>query len=187
MVLIRNKKTKKTIMTDISKRFEDGLIARGFDPVVIKETWKYCGGDHDAHANYYQQEFNHVPEPSHEAECVCGKDIKRNCYICDESDKDTLVVGNCCIKRFMKKCGRTCSQCSAPHRNTANNLCNGCRPIYGGTQPTCAVFGCKKLSGTFSEYCYQCRQLQPNKCVGCAKPCGTYKRCFLCNKKRTAA
>ena len=54
-----------------------------------------------------------------------GQYIKRNCYI--EKDNDVIVIGNCCIKRFMKKSGRTCSVCEAPHRNIKTNYCNRCK------------------------------------------------------------
>jgi hypothetical protein len=37
-------------------------------------------------------------------------------------------LGNSCIKRFIKKSGRTCETCGEPHKNRKVNMCNKCRP-----------------------------------------------------------
>ena len=63
--------------------------------------------------------------PEHQERCVCGHKIKENCYI--TKDDSLLVLGNCCIKKFLPNSGRTCENCDKPHRNRKVNRCNSCR------------------------------------------------------------
>jgi len=109
------------------ERFRRGLSSRGYDPDDVMKNWRYYGGDYGEHYNYLRLLGGHKRRK--EDRCVCGQYIKRNCYI--EKDNDVIVIGNCCIKRFMKKSGRTCSVCEAPHINRKYNFCNMCKnPEY---------------------------------------------------------
>ena len=93
---------------------------------LLQEGWKYAGGSNDRHLKYFNISS---PEgetlPPFAAECVCGHRIKENCYI--TNDSEILILGNCCIKRFIPKSGRTCEKCGEPHKNRIVNRCNDCR------------------------------------------------------------
>ena len=39
---------------------------------------------------------------------------------------EIIVLGNCCIKKFIPSSGRTCEECDEPHRNRKHNICNSC-------------------------------------------------------------
>lgn len=98
----------------------------------INDGWKYCGGDYDYHLNYYKN-FKHKKIlskddfPKHADTCICGHYIKYNCYI--TNNKDILVLGNCCIKKFCPISYKTCEICNNKHKNKKNNMCNKCRII----------------------------------------------------------
>lgn len=91
----------------------------------------YAGGDFKEHDNYWNMRYGGKQKPEHQAKCVCNVDIKHNCYITDD-DEFFLVIGRCCIKRFVpkEKQGRTCSNCKTPHRNKKDNLCGECRKRF---------------------------------------------------------
>jgi hypothetical protein len=88
-------------------------------------NWKYCGGNKDEHYRYFKLccKDDDFPEPTDH--CVCGHHIEENCYITDGNE--ILVLGNCCIKKFIKNKTRTCSTCGEPHKNRKVNKCNHCR------------------------------------------------------------
>lgn len=94
---------------------------------IIEYKFKYAGGDSGCHHNYFI--MCDITAPEKMEECVCGHSIIKNCYIHSEERDQTLVLGTCCIKRFIPKGkqGRTCSECGDPHRNRKVNKCNGCR------------------------------------------------------------
>lgn len=113
------------------KKFIKGLEILGLEYNNIKEKWKYCGGDTGRHNNYFLECCKEENRPEHEDKCVCDHIITENCYICPkvskEKLKDTttfLVLGNCCIKKFIEKHGRTCAECGIHHKNRKVNLCN---------------------------------------------------------------
>ena len=56
--------------------------------------------------------------------------LKKNCYL--EYNDEILILGSCCIKRFLPKnsAGRTCDECGKPHRNRKINKCNDCKIGY---------------------------------------------------------
>lgn len=119
--------------TDIGGRIANGL--KNYD-LTLDElrsgSWFYCGGDSGVHLRYWQlrnmtKKMLNRKEwsfPNHEAYCVCGHRIEKNCYITNK--KQILVIGNCCIKRFIKAKQRTCEVCGNGHRNKKFNLCDGC-------------------------------------------------------------
>ena len=160
--------------------FSQGLLALNLDPCVVKETWKYAGGNNGSHARYLDLLDISITS-EYTTECVCGHHIVENCYICDPTETDVLTVGNCCIKRFMVKSGRTCSKCDEPHQNRNDNLCNECRQYRWCKEPKC-----RHLAEKYSLYCNLCVKKHPNKCKMCDKLCGTYQHCFKCNRKKKA-
>lgn len=135
------------IMTNIHQRFANGLRQHNLTYDEVVNNWKYCGGTDGRHLNYFNLCCKDKEMPDHNPRCICGQKITENCFITD--DKTILVVGNCCIKRFMSKSGRTCEQCGKPHKNRKVNLCNGCR--------TDKCIKCNGVSN--SEVCYRCAVL----------------------------
>jgi len=59
--------------------------------------------------------------PEHTNKCVCNHSIEENCYITNGNKEGVLILGNCCIKKFIPKSGRTCEICDEPHRNRVVN------------------------------------------------------------------
>ena len=116
-------------MAVVSKRFIEGLRAHNLTIAEVNaQGFRYCGGDDDAHLRYFRLLYGwDVATPEHRAHCVCGHDIHYNCYITNGAR--TLVLGNCCIKRFVDKGHRTCGTCNARHRNRKVNKCNTCRAV----------------------------------------------------------
>jgi hypothetical protein len=106
----------------LSKKFIKGLELRGLDYDDVVNNWKYCGGDSGSHNNYFMLCYSSEKRPANEDRCVCEHPIQENCYI--TNGELFLVVGNCCIKKFMVKSGRTCEECGSPHKNRNVNLCN---------------------------------------------------------------
>ena len=166
---------KKMTMTKLYIKLREGFEKMGYDSTLIAETWKYCGGDKGPHLKYFEENFNFA-QPPHKSHCICEVEIKYNCYITDPEETEILVIGNCCIKRFMKHSGRTCKVCKSPHKNRKDNLCNICRLIKFCKKPNCYIPAVKYI-----DYCYQCTKNNPNCCKKCDKPCGKYRFCYPCN------
>lgn len=139
-----------TIKTSVqlTERFKKGL--ENYD-ISIDElqngSWFYCGGNRGRHLNYFKLSCPNDDLPSPIGECVCGHAIQENCYITNGTE--IIVMGNCCIKRFVSYSSRTCDKCKKPHRNRKVNLCNNCR------QDTCLK--CDKPCGRNRIYCWLCR------------------------------
>ena len=110
--------------------FVNGLKDRGLNYNDVINNWKYCGGDDKAHLNYWSLINGKEELPEHEDKCVCGHKIKKNCYL--EYNDEILILGSCCIKRFLPKnsAGRTCDECGKSHRNRKINKCNDCKVGY---------------------------------------------------------
>jgi hypothetical protein len=99
------------------------------------DDYVYAGGNRTRHLSYFELKSPDEDLPPWAAECVCGVYIEENCYIRKSSraldsavgGPDLLILGNCCIKRFVPTCGRNCRDCGASHRNRKVDLCNACR------------------------------------------------------------
>jgi len=123
-------------------RFVKGLYDRGITYKELVQEWKYVGGDGrsrdenapchiTSHQRYFEQVYGNSDYPEWEGYCVCEHIIIENCYMAKRKDINTMIIiGNCCIKRFMPNSGRgrTCQQCGNGHRNSKRNLCNLCDP-----------------------------------------------------------
>ena len=132
----------------LRQKFIDGLAEYGLTYEEVKENWKYAGGDSRHHLNYYHLCYAHLEPPDWTDRCVCDHLIKENCYITDGTY--FLVVGNCCIKKFLEKQTRTCDMCGQPHKNRVVNRCNDCRL---GRCDTC---GCECRAQY--KACFECHQ-----------------------------
>lgn len=151
-------------------RFINGLKKIGIEYDDMKDIFKYAGGDHGGHYNYYKLCNKTEELPEHKSECVCGQRIKKNCYI---SDGNILyVLGACCIKNFMKHNTRTCDICDKPHRNRIINLCNECKINY-------KCKSCNKYKDELKNG--KCKNCNVKKCKKCGKEINEkYTHCYLC-------
>ena len=132
------------------KNFKKGLKENyDMDYDKIRDEWKYCGGNKGRHLNYYNLMFNNAKLPELENKCVCGHNIIENCFI--TNNEELLVLGNCCIKAFVKKCNRTCEICGETHLNRKENKCIVCKKKY------CIICGDEK-NPDYLKYkkCYNC-------------------------------
>jgi hypothetical protein len=106
-------------------KFIEGLESYGLTyEDIIKSGWNYCGGNYKQHYNYYKLRFPNEELLPQENECVCGHYIENNGYICNKAETDFLVLGSCCIKKFIG--GRVCSRCGDKHKRTSINVCKFC-------------------------------------------------------------
>ena len=144
-----------------------------FEEIATK--WKYCGGDFENHLSYFKLRFPKRELPDHRDHCVCGHYIERNCYI--TNGDEILVLGNCCIKRFMKHSSRSCEVCDKPHKNRVVNFCNNCKEGH--------CHKCKRKHNSRFKICYACNNPEMvGKCYDCKKACNpNYKKCFTCFTK----
>jgi len=111
---------------ELTHKFIKGLENYGLTYNEIKSSnWKYCGGRSGRHLNYFKLCCPNDDLPEYVGECVCGHHIEENCYITD--GEQILVLGNCCIKKFIPKSSRTCEDCGEPHKNRVVNRGNNCR------------------------------------------------------------
>ena len=111
---------------ELTDKFIKGLQKYKLTYDEIKNSnWKYCGGRERSHLNYFKLCFKSIELPPLQPNCVCGHSIKENCYI--TNNEQILVLGNCCIKKFIEKSSRTCEKCGCSHKNRVVNRCNICR------------------------------------------------------------
>jgi hypothetical protein len=119
------------------------------------QQFKYCGGDTGRHLNYWKLVMGETPLPEADDKCLCGVAIVEQCFVSRDSGDsiDLLVLGNCCIKRFMpgENSGRTCDKCGAAHRNRKINKCNECK------KGVCITCGMVFKGGSKRCYCYRCK------------------------------
>lgn len=129
-----------------SDRFLNGLKNHNISKKEIENNeWKYCGGDQGRHLNYFKLANNSEIPPTTD-KCVCGHHIVENCFI--TNGERIIVLGNCCIKKFIPKSTRTCSICGEPHKNRIVDRCNDCRIGL------CDV--CDKPINERYKKCYKC-------------------------------
>ena len=132
--------------------------------------WEYCGGDTSSHLRYYSLRCKGTPMPQHEEQCICSHHIVSNCYIRHRRSREMLVIGSCCIKRFMGGCRKECTVCGMVHKNRVHTLCNVCRTRQARAEKraknTCTVCGGHR-TGRKDTYCVSCR--------GGTFRCGKYK------------
>jgi hypothetical protein len=156
----------------LTKRFLNGLADHNLTyEDIVQQGWRYCGGDRKHHQNYWKLTTRHMrprpQSPDHTGFCVCGHHIVENCYICDKKMKRILVLGNCCIKRFIPKnsSGRSCNVCGQPHRNRVVDRCNKCRK---GRCDVCGIYIDEKY-----KKCYKCNKAHRKKNT-------THESCIEC-------
>ena len=109
-------------MMNLNKRFKEGLKKYNLTTNEIENS------------DYRQviKEFlikSNKEVPPFTDRCVCGHKIEQQCYIHSKKNNNTLVLGNCCVKKFIPKerRGKTCDDCGKHHKNKKVNKCNDCR------------------------------------------------------------
>lgn len=118
--------TTKKASSELTAKFIKGLANYNLTyDEITNNNWKYCGGRTGCHLNYFKLCCKDDDLPEKINECVCGHHIEENCYI--TNGEDILVLGNCCIKKFIPQSSRTCEKCGEPHKTRVNNRCNNCR------------------------------------------------------------
>lgn len=89
------------------------------------DEWVYAGGDTGRHLNYFNIRYcGKIDIPMSSSRCICSHPIVENCYIENILDNKLVVVGNCCIKKFLKNNNknRTCGICRTSHKNRKDNM-----------------------------------------------------------------
>ena len=104
------------------------IYALGYDGENVFETWQYAG-ERDKEKLFRKIiEKENICMPPYEDKCLCNTKIKNNHFICDPTKTHILVVGSCCIKKFVVSgTQRHCNECNSVHKNTKDNYCNTCR------------------------------------------------------------
>lgn len=132
---------------DLTDRFIRGLEEYGLSYDEIENgKWRYCGGASGSHLKYYKLCYKDQELPELVDECICGHRIIDNCYITDGNE--ILILGSCCIKKFIPDSSRTCERCGEPHKNRKVNRCNLCRK---GVCDGCGI----KCNDKYKQ-CYKC-------------------------------
>jgi hypothetical protein len=180
-VSFENNNIQKQDEDDGQKRFKKGLLKEVGDDCLL--NFIYCGADTDSGTkrDYFFTKNPGVRElPKYKTACVCGHTIVKNFYIQHIPTKKNIVVGSCCIKRYLpeESQGKTCSECGAPHQNKTVDMCNECRPSCDtcddryAAQDSCS--SCNKLFDSFHcskhrymRTCYKCKNQWVKKCIGC--------------------
>lgn len=115
------------------KNIKRNLARMGLTFEDFQQKYKYAGGNKKQHLKYSMLIGINISRIGYRNACLCDHYIEENCYI-QSTEKELrpefLVLGNCCIKRFLPKdsSGRTCAKCKQPHKNRKRNLCNNCKP-----------------------------------------------------------
>jgi hypothetical protein len=169
------------------KKFCENLEALGLTYEEVERDYKYSGGNLDEdgcetrHSRYFDMCFLRDPFPDKVKKCMCDHPIVENCFISKDFDINTLlIIGNCCIKRFIKASSRTCENCNAPHKNRSLNYCNDCKEyIKRGFTEKC--ISCHSLNKRLSKTS-KCESCNKGFCFTCNKKIDSkYKKCYSCN------
>jgi len=159
-------------------KFEKGLLTHNISYDYFAKNYKYYGGSEGRHGNYFKLLTKYTDEkaPPYTYYCVCGHDIKENCFVKDTITGNILVIGNCCIKKFMLiNNGRTCELCGATHKNRTHNLCKDCNLIQNPSlvKEKKECIRCKNKHRRNGKYCSSCCI-----CGNSKKP--KYPTCYDC-------
>lgn len=70
------------------------------DMADLNSNWHYHGSVKNIHDRGNNVYLLKTPLPQYTFDCMCGHAIVENCIV--SNDKHSCVVGNCCVKKFMK-------------------------------------------------------------------------------------
>jgi len=114
-------------------------------------------------------------------ECVCHEPIKNLCFIANADRTEYFIIGNCCIKSFIKANTITCEKCGNKHRNKIKNLCNDCKLCQ-----KCEICNAehKNLNHNMCNKCYNKKECKECKIKFSKKEFNEEtERCLLCDNK----
>ena len=141
------------------ERFKQGLAELGYKYEDIAANYKYGGGNKlNNHVNYFKNIMRDKPFPKKVDHCPCGHEIIENCYLYDTTniENPVIVVGNCCIKRFLPEAaGRRCKVCGEAHKSRKHNLCSNCKTKYCNdcdTTKRSPIFKSKRCKECFNKF-----------------------------------
>ena len=121
-------------------------------------------------------------------ECVCTKKIQENCWIMNKENGEVLVVGNHCVKRFLKKENwklKRCMGCGIACLKRTSKFCDTCEEKYANHVKKQLIKQYKKQqekirvadeNGTLYKFCVDC-----NKFI--FKQGKKYIYCYTCKQK----
>ena len=200
------------------KRFIKGLKEYDLTLDELNETgWHYIGGNHKQFLRHFkllklqysieyiirkaknydssQDTFcnnsnNTIVDGGEWRNCVCHEPIYNLCFIANATREEFFIIGNCCIKSFIKANTITCEECGNKHRNKIKNLCNDCKICQ-----ECEICGSehKNLNHNMCNKCYNKKECKDcklkfskkefNEETERCKVCDT-KYCENCDKKK---
>ena len=120
--------------TELTRKFIQGLEAHGLTYEDVKQNWKCAGENMGSHLNYYNLCYSHLEPPAILDRCVCDHPIKENCYA--TNGRDFLVIGNCCIKKFLSKNPDPVT--SAGSHTKSQGCCDSCGVSCSTTYKRCS-------------------------------------------------
>jgi len=93
------------------EKFDAKLRELSHDKENYVNEWIYAGGSNfGRHLNWFRTCYPDKELPEHKTNCICTKEIAENCYISNKVDGRFVVVGNCCIKRYLPE-DASCRTC----------------------------------------------------------------------------
>ena len=121
----------------ISTKFLNGLWRHEGLKHDDLNDWQYGGGDYreydgyKAHAEFKRQFILACPWPEYKTSCVCDTVIIYNHFVANRARDRVIVVGKCCIDKFLGPNRKRCEVCYNPHRKRGRNLCDACIKKHG--------------------------------------------------------
>ena len=129
-----------------------------------------CIGSSETHTKIPYCWRQDVIIPPFTDECVCTKKIKENCWIMNKENGEVLVIGNRCVKRFLKKENRKlkrCMGCGDPCLKRTSEFCDICVDKFAEYQKKQFIKQYKKQqekirvadeNGTLYKFCIDCNK-----------------------------
>jgi hypothetical protein len=129
-----------------------------------------CIGSSETHTKIPYCWRQDVIIPPFTDECVCTKKIKENCWIMNKENGEVLVIGNRCVKRFLKKENRKlkrCMGCGDPCLKRTSEFCDICVDKFAEYQKKQFIKEYKKKqqkikvadeNGTLYKFCIDCNK-----------------------------
>ena len=149
----------------------NGFKLRRIDSEMVK-NYSYCGGESGSSKNYFDHHYVQLNAPPHETHCVCGSLIVKNYYIRHRLTDQIIVVGICCVTKFvsgslhkpynqLEKCGRCCNLC-----HTCKSESNNESDASSNDEEEASLIK-DNLCDCNSESCQICKpsELIPFKCI----------------------
>ncbi|KAJ3025836.1 hypothetical protein HDV00_012387 [Rhizophlyctis rosea] len=112
-------------------------------------------------------------------ECICTHSIVENCFVENVNDGRTLIIGNCCIRRFFpegerekmedflkaeKRKTRDCTVCKIRYQKEEHpNMCEKCREVNRKCDSCDNVYRCKEDERKWKKLCGTCLEKQTGK------------------------